>query len=206
MRLNFHTQFFKSMSRLRRRHTWWYKTYEFFKYDIWRFFRNIRKFRKELWNFYPWDYMYNLRLFKKSLELTCENTERYGNEVLESRNKKIAKMKRAIELLDNFGEDNFLEQAEKIIGREIIIGNWKFKPIDKDMFEMEPDSEETKKLNSEIYDLSRKIEMDQWKELWDIIHGQNSDDFKPTDPNDYEKTDEEYRKWDNGSGMKGWWD
>lgn len=206
MKIGFHSMFFKSLKRLKRRQTWWYKTYEFFKYDIWRFFRNVRKFRKELYGFYPWDFIYNLRLLKRSLELTCENIEKYGNEVPESKNKKVAKMKRVIELIEHISNDDFIDQAEKQLGKEVIRPEWNFEKTDDELYMLKEDPEEVRTNNSQIFNLADEIEEKQWKELFSILQGQDKNDFKPSDTNDREKMRQEYEEWFDGSGMKTWWD
>jgi hypothetical protein len=208
MKVAFHNEFFKSLRRLARHQTWWYKTYELFRYDIWRFLRNVKKFRKELWAFYPWDYQYNLKLFKRSLVLTLKTIER-GNEIEQTRNKKVAKIKRAIEILDNVNEDDYVDIAEKRLGKQIIMDDFmkRLEKIEgKEAYELLDEPEEIRKHNAEIYDLARKIEEEEWRELWDIFKGQNYEDFKPSDREDWTKTDDEYREWFDGSGMKSWWD
>jgi len=140
--------------------------------------------------------------------LTADNMEKYGNEVPESRDKKIQKMRRAIQLMDHILEGDFIRLAEQEIGREVIHRPWSFKPDETGKFSTLEfnETEKEKKLNKEIYDKSDEIEKAQWKELWTIIQGQDHENFKATDPDDREKSIEEYEDWYDGSGMKGWWD
>lgn len=194
MEITFAPSFFKSLKRLHMQGTWWYKTYDFFKYDIWRFFKNIWRFRKEMYNFQPWDDHYNLRLFKRSLELTRNCIRDHGHEVDESRLLKVNAMNKAIELLNNYCEDDYLDQAEKELGFELVYGeHWWLPDFDE--------TEEQKQNNGKIYNLSTKLEEDQWKELWEIIHGNYKDKVV--------RTEDGNSNWDevyNGTDMRGWWD
>ena len=47
MEVQFTDTFFKSLKTLSRHQTWWYKTYELFRYKIPYFFENVWYFRKE---------------------------------------------------------------------------------------------------------------------------------------------------------------
>ncbi len=62
MNVQFTDTFFKSLKRLSRQQTWWYKTYELFRYKIPHFVENVWYFRKELWEHRSWDYMYSLMM------------------------------------------------------------------------------------------------------------------------------------------------
>ncbi len=50
METKFKDTFFESMEKLINREKWYWKTWDFFRYDIPRFFRNLWLFRKNLWN------------------------------------------------------------------------------------------------------------------------------------------------------------
>jgi hypothetical protein len=152
-----------------------------------RFIKNTWKFRKELSDFYSWDYTYNLNLFKKSIELTKDCIDKYGHEVDESRLPKIEKMKRVIELINNFNESNFIEQAQIILGLETV-SNYSFESIeDKPEYYHMIDhaTAEEQENNKKIFNLSMKLEEEQWNELWNIIKGGDLTD---------------------GSDMRTWWD
>ncbi len=115
-------------------------------------------------------------MFSRSIEVGANYIEKYGYEVEYSRDRKVAKMRRAVELLNNAGKDNFIEQAEKELGFEVETG----KPIN------EPATENDKR----IFARARLIEIKQWVELWAIIKG---DDALAS----YENH--------NGSDIRGWW-
>jgi len=190
MKITFAPSFFKSIKRLRYQNTWYIRTLDFFRYGIKNFFKNIYTFRRELYDFQPWEYSFNLRLLKKSLEETATSLEQYGYEKDISRNKKVKKIRRAIELLTNEVEGNYIDQAEKILGYEV--GPLVF--TRDGIIDSTYDESDTK-----IFELSIKLEHDQWEELWQIIKGQDTND-KP------EKKYEDYEDWFDGSDMRSWWD
>lgn len=191
MEIKFADSFFESLKVLKRHNTWWYRTYGTITEDIPQFFKNIYRFRKELYKHRWWDYSFTLMMLKRSLEIQAKGMEEKGSEVKESLDKKIFKMKRVIEILENKIEVNYLELAEKKLG---LLYDW-------DFFEDSEDNikEEEKEHNKKIYKLAQKIENKDWKELWKILEGQ--------DHNLYNKEKHgEFEKWYNGSGITGWWD
>ncbi len=159
MKIEFTDSFFESLERLRMQQTWWYKTYEFFRYNMPYFFKNIWSFRRELYRFRTWDYQFNQDLFSRSLELTADGMEKYGREVDESRLKKVAMMRRAAELLRN-REDAIYEIVDNEIG-----------PLKTDyIFDEELTAEEQEHSSrhfarvKELFDAERE-------ELWTILKG-----------------------------------
>ena len=211
MNVGFADSFWKSLEKIRMHNTWWYKTYEVFRYKIPVFFKNLWFFRKQLWEFRPWDYSYNLQLFSKSIESTCNYLEFKGNEIEETKNKKVQKMKRLIKLFSNINSDSYIEMAEKELG-EITNIDWEFEEIpDKPGFSrlVDNEPEEVKAHNSRVYNRADEIEAEEWKEIWRILEGQNMDDFKKIydQLTDKEKfTHDHWARWFDGSGMKNWWD
>jgi len=189
MELHFTDSFYKSLKVLVRHESWWYKTYEFFRYDIYRFFKNIFLFRKELYNFHAWEYSFNLRLFQKSLILTADYLEKNGWEEDVSRGKKVKAIRRVVELLEHVINDDFLNQTEKELGVELKFSKnfWKNESEDKD-----PVQEE---INKKIINRSTEIEKQQWDELWSILKGKEIDFWN-------ESWDEKF----DGSDIRGWWD
>ena len=199
MEIEFADSFGDSLKTLIRHNTWWYKTYELFRYDLPRFFKNIWTFRKALWNHYWFDHHGTLKFLEIGLTNISDTVEKYGNEVDESRLKKVAVMRRAIELIKNYNEDNYIDMAEKELG-ELMIHDWEFEEVpDKPGYSqlVDNDTDEEKKHNKKVFDRAREIEKQEWDELFVILKGQ-----------DYTKFDEDidwYEQFD-GSGIKGWWD
>jgi hypothetical protein len=199
MEIEFADSFGDSLKTLIRHNTWWYKTYELFRYDLPRFFKNIWTFRKALWNHYWFDHHGTLKFLEIGLTNISDTVEKYGNEVDESRLKKVAVMRRAIELIKNYNEDNYIDMAEKELG-ELMIHDWEFEEVpDKPGYSqlVDNDTDEEKKHNKKVFDRAREIEKQEWDELFVILKGQ-----------DYTKFDKDI-DWDkqfDGSGIKGWWD
>ena len=190
---------------------WWMvKIWDFFRYDIPRFFRNLWYFKKILWQYGNWDFHYTLHFMLLTITQLKERVNN-GYEVEESRNKKVQQMARVIELLKNHIDDNFIEQAEKVYG-EVILHPWKTKSVEgnPNLFEIiDQDTEEEKAHNRTIFDLSHKLENEQWVELWDIIKGNQIDDYNNYCKKisiDGEKDEKSYKNWYNGSDARGWWD
>ena len=200
MKVTFADSFWKSLRVMARHQTWWYKSYEVFRYKIPMFFENLWFFRKQLWEFRSWDYSFNLDLFARSLEKTAHTLEFYGNEVDGPRMKKVEKIKRVIELIKNSREDQYIYQAEKELG-EIRGENW-FLGDD----ELNPEDMEH---NRNVYAKAREIEDSEWKEIWDILKGQNIDEYRTLmgklSPEEKGKLDV-WNDWYDGSGIRNWWD
>jgi hypothetical protein len=199
MDIKFADTFDDSIKRLIRHNTWWYKTYELFRYDLPRFFKNIWRFRKPLWNHYWFDHHSSLTFLEVSLTHISDNVEKRGNEVDGPRLKKVAAMRRVVELIKNYNEDNYIDMAEKELG-ELILHDWEFEDVpDKPGFSqlVDNDTDEERVHNRKVFDRAREIEKQEWDELFVILKGQ-----------DYTKFDEDidwYEQFD-GSGIKGWWD
>lgn len=202
--------FTDSLKTLIRRTKWWNRIYRALRYGIPRFFKNIYLFRKDLWNHSWYDYRYTISIMKTSLEI-MERGMHNGLEVEETRNKKIAKMQRAIQILNNIEKDLYIEIAEKELG-EIMFRNWHFEIADeeRETYKLVDDGDEfAKEHNSKVYDRSREIEENEWNELWDIFRGQDIKEFRKLldfipekERGDYSH----YSNWFDGSGLNGWWD
>ena len=185
-----------------------YKVYELFRYKIPAFFKNVWFFRKEMWRFRSWDYSFNLQLLSRSLEKTVHTIEYYGMEVDSSRMKKVQKIKRAIELMNNLRTDSYIEMAEKELG-ELKSIDFNFEPTEDnpELFQLVDSDVEEREHNRKVFILSDKIESDEWKELFSILKGQDIEEYRKLfdSASDDEKRDL-WDKWFDGSGMKHWWD
>jgi hypothetical protein len=199
MEIKFADSFGDSLKTMIRHNTWWYKTYDLFRYDLPRFFKNIWRFRKPLWNHYWFDYNGSLEFMETSYTNMVDNIEKHGNEIDKTRLKKVQAMRRAIEILKNCREDNYLAMAEKELG-DLIFNDWEFEDVpDKPGFSqlVDNDTDEERIHNRKIFDRSNEIQEKEWSELFVILKGQ-----------DYTKFDKEI-DWDeqfDGSGLRGWWD
>jgi flagellar biosynthesis chaperone FliJ len=190
--------------------------YSFLRWDIWNFFRNIWKFRKELLDYRWWDYHYTLQMLYRSIAIMEKNMHG-GHENERDRNKKIQKMQRLLVLLENKIEDKYTDIAELELGYSLKYGNFEFKPIDVDsdgeeLYEIISNTEEKDDINNrKIYDLANKIEESEWSEIWQILEGTNNVDSSIQQLNTYDtetgKVDME--DWDDGrdgTGLRSWWD
>lgn len=210
MEIGFADSFGDSIKTLIRHNTWWYKTYSTVRYDIPQFFKNIYRFRKVLWNHRWWDYRYTLEALQTSLEI-MESKMHDGMEVRESRDKKIAKMQRAIQILKNISDDKYTDMAEEELG-ELVMYDWEFEDVpDRPGYSRLIDNESSaeKKHNRRVFNRSRKLEESEWKELWKIFEGQDTREYKKfekTLTEEQKKKTDSYYQWFDGSGLKGWWD
>lgn len=205
MKVEIADSFGKSIEKLIRHQTWWYKTYQFFRYDIKNFLKNVWHFRKGLWNYRWWDYRFTLEMLQLSITGMYPKLEKYGNEIDETRLKKVNKMIRASILIQNFIDDNFIEQAEKELG-EMIHHDWEFEDIpDQPGYSRLVDKEtpEEKKHNKKVLARAYDIEEEQWAELWSIMKGSKSS------PNPYYhkvQSDKDVKTEYDGTDLRGWWD
>jgi hypothetical protein len=137
-----------------------------------------------------------------------ENGMHDGLEVRESRDKKIAKMQRVIQILKNIEEDNYIQMAEAELG-EIIHHDWEFEEteetIDNPLGEknektyrlVDKDTDEEKEHNRKVFDRTHELEEQEWAELCQIIKGQDTELF--------DKDKDFYKQFD-GTGLRSWWD
>ena len=188
-----------SIKRLIRHSTWSRdKTYELFRYDLPRFFKNVWTFRKALWNHYWFDHHGTLMFLETGLTHISDTVEKYGIEIDETRLKKVTLMRRAIQLIKNYNEDNYIDMAEKELG-ELILHDWEFEPAEQEGYfqVVDKDTLEEKEHNKKVFARAREIEEQEWNELFEILKGQ-----------DYTKFDKDidWNKQFDGSGLRGWWD
>ena len=197
MEVKFADSFWESLDRMVKRERWYWKTWDFLRYDIPKGVKNIIFFWKVIWNFRPWDHTYNLRILSKSLEPLRDSIIK-GREVDVPRLKKVAKIERAIEILNNITEDKYTDIAEAQLGYE----------VNSEFLFLPEEPEEIKEANRKIYDLSQEIEDKEWKELWIIFQGQEHSHYvmlldKMT--TEERKEDDVWNNWYDGSGMGRWW-
>jgi hypothetical protein len=162
MDVQFTESFWKSLKRMNRHQTWWYKTYELFRYKIPYFIENVWYFRKELWEHRSWDYIFSLMMLRRSLTKLAHTLEFYGWEEDVSRMKKVNEIKRVIYLIDRIREDEYLKDAETELG-EIQNKDWLFDDIE--------DTPEQREHNRKVFKRSHEIEETEWKELWKNLKG-----------------------------------
>jgi hypothetical protein len=156
-------------------------------YSVKNYIKNLIWFHKEIVEFRPWDYSHNLSLFAKSLQRTCDYIETHGYEVEESRLQKVAKMKRAIQILDNIKNDSYLELAEIKLNQKYSYHRLDFVTAENNSYRLVDNApDDIKDMNRTLSKLSVDIAKEEWDELWNIIKGSND--------------------LDDGTNMQGWWD
>jgi len=211
MKVGFADSFGDSLKRMIQHQTWWYKTYELFRYDLPRFFKNVWTFRKALWKHYWFDHHGTLMFLEIGLTNISDTVEKYGNEVDGPRLKKVAAMRRAIELIRNYNQDKYIEMAEKEIG-ELVIHDWEFEPVeDKPGYSrlIDKDTDEERIHNRKVFDRAHEIEEQEWDELFKILKGQDYKEYRElydAQTEEEKKERELWNEWFDGSGIKGWWD
>jgi hypothetical protein len=88
------------------KYAFWEDIYYEFKWSFWalhKYFKIVKKMR-------PWDGSYIYEMTKFQLELLLPKIDN-GHEEQVSRNKKVKDIKRLIELLNNYKEDNYSERC-----------------------------------------------------------------------------------------------
>ena len=200
MELKFTDTFFKSLKKISSRRMMHWKIYDFFRYGLIRFFRNLWLFRKNLWDYNNYNGANSiLPWVKTSLDDIADYIEKNGHEESKSRDKKVEKMKRLSYLLDIFLKDDYIKLAEEELGpiynTEIVFeptGNGTtYEMIDKG-------SPEEKKHNIKVIKRSKEIGEKHWKEINSIIQGPDYEKIYSTSEN----FDDQY----DGSDMRAWWD
>lgn len=213
MEVKFAKSFGESLDKLISSERWYNKAFDAIRYGIPRFLKNVWRFRKALWNHYWWDHHGTLMFLDIGLTHMADKLEKDGLEVDESRLKKVAAMRRAVQLIKNYNEDNYIEQAEAELGA-LVLHDWNFVPVEgkDDLFQLEDrDTPEEKAHNRKVFDRARKIGEAEWKELWKIFSGQDMNEYRSLIHNvktneEREKEQDNYYKWFDGSDMRGWWD
>lgn len=191
MKVEFKDTFFESVEKLVWYDTNLWKVWSAIRYDIPLFFKNVWRFRKELYNHQWWDYRFHLEMIYRSLSIMEKGMSEKGIEVTETRDVKVQKMRRALELLKHKLDDDYIQRAELELG-ELTHKSIEFEPIEgSDSYRLvDTDTPAEKKHARKVYKRARVIEDVEWKELWDIYKG---------------KKFTTWEKYD-GSDLRGWWD
>jgi hypothetical protein len=192
MKVEIKDTFFESVEKLVWYDTKLWKVWAAIRYDIPLFFKNVWRFRKELYNHQWWDYRFHLEMMYRSLSIMEKGMSEKGIEVTETRDVKVQKMRRALELLKHKLDDDYIQRAEVELG-ELSRNPIDFEPIEgKDgLYKLvDNDTPAEKRHARNVYKRARVIEEKEWKELWDIFKG---------------KKFTTWEKYD-GSDLRGWWD
>lgn len=199
------------------------KIVDFFWYDckLWKikdaltigipnFIKNIWRFRKELYQHQWWDYTFTLQMLHRSLSIMVDKLEKDGIEVESHRLKKVAKIRRAIQILKSKIDGDYIERAESELG-EIKYKSLQYEKIEGlDLYQLvDNDTPEEKKHANKVYAYADKLEEQEWKELWKIFEGQDIKEFSKllkTKTKEEQRNNDIWNEWFDGSGMRSWWD
>jgi hypothetical protein len=108
-------------------------------------------------------------MLERSLTIMEKGMSEKGIEVSETREPKVMKMRRALELLKNSREDNFIDRAEQELG-ELKLSEWQFELLENGNRRLiDDESDEDREHNRKVYQRAREIEEKEWKELWKIV-------------------------------------
>ena len=131
-------------------------------------------------------------MLERSLTIMEIGMSTKGMEVNETREPKVKAMRRALELLRNNKEDNYITKAEAELG-ELVMHDWEFEEVDGGNYRLlDKDTAEEKEHNRKVFQRAKEIQDAEWKELWEIFKGTR-----------YSK---KYGKKYDGTDMRSWWD
>ena len=208
MNVKFKKTFFESVEKVIWYDTKLWKVWDTITRGIPRFITNVYKFRKELYDHAWWDYRYTLEMLHRSLVI-MESKMHDGMEIRETRDKKVVKMQRAIQLLKSKIDDDYTDRAQKVLG-EINFRPFEFEEMEDGNYKMiDNDTVPEKKHMTKVFAYARKLEEAEWKELWKIFEGQDYTDYKKITKKLTPKEMQDmsvWNDWFDGSDMRGWWD
>ena len=208
MKVEFKKTFFESVEKVIWYDSKLFKVWDTITRGIPRFITNVYKFRKELYDHAWWDYRYTLEMLHRSLVI-MESKMHDGMEIRETRDKKVQKMQRAIQLLKSKIDDDYVDRAQLELG-EIAWRPFEFEETEDGNYTMiDNDTPAEKKHMSKVFARARKIEEAEWKELWKIFEGQDYKDYqkitKKLTPKEMQDMNV-WNDWFDGSDLRGWWD
>jgi len=208
MKVEFKKTFFESVEKVIWYDSKLFKVWDTITRGIPRFITNVYKFRKELYDHAWWDYRYTLEMLHRSLVI-MESKMHDGMEIRETRDKKVQKMQRAIQLLKSKIDDDYVDRAQLELG-EIAWRPFEFEETEDGNYTMiDNDTPAEKKHMTKVFAYARKIEEAEWKELWKIFEGQDYKDYqkitKKLTPKEMQDMNV-WNDWFDGSDLRGWWD
>ncbi len=211
MKVETSKSFFESLEKL----VWYdsklWKVWSAVRYDIPLFFKNIWRFRKELYSHQWWDYNFTLEMLYRSISIMESGTAKKGVEAQSSRDKKITQMRRVLELLKHKLDDDYVHRAEQKFG-DLNLRELEFEKIEgTDNYKMiDNDTPQEKSHHRKIFNYAKRLEDKEWREIWGIIKGNQSDaewkKYYKGLTNEETKDHNSWTKWFDGTDMRGWWD
>lgn len=174
MKIQAANSFFESLKKIYKKQKFYYrefwsdKYYEF-KWSLWA----LKKYFKVVTHMRPWDSYGMIEMWKHQAEILLKTLER-GNEVNETRFPKIKKLKRFIELVDNYIKDNdTLKTYGERCGYNYDAEDFEFVPIEgkKELYELKITTKSGYEHidNSKALKEGHKLEEKEWKEMMKIL-------------------------------------
>lgn len=187
-------------------------------HDIKWFFKNLRKFLKLANEWRPWDYTYQVDLFKFGITELANYMERYGHEVEVVRSKKIQAMRDLVDEIehDYEGELNERFKDTRHFGDDVKqIVEYEDGSV---MFDFNDNKERNEK-TKEYYEALSAERMNHYSKIFKLILGKSDrylqheveerykalPEEEQNDP-DWTKRYDIYAELFDGSGIEGWWD
>jgi hypothetical protein len=140
----------------------WRQKYYDLKLKLWA----LRKYFKTVTMMTPWDSQSIIIMLKFQIEILSNYLEKRGHEEEKSKLSKVTKMKRFVELANNYLEDNYLDRCE-FIHRDM-----KFVPVEgeKDLMELKFDeTPEEAEHNAKALQEIAKLQEKEWKEMIGLL-------------------------------------
>lgn len=144
--------------------------------DIFRMLRksfsNLKRFFWVVWTYMDIDYSYTLEILKVSLEGHLNALRNDSFEVDEDRLPRVARLERALELLNHKLEDNYAERCGYTLDYDIDFVELEENGEDgQKLFEIKSNAtEERKKCNIKALVDAKELEKNEWREFTDIVH------------------------------------
>lgn len=189
---------------------WWYDT-------KW-FFSNLKTFYPILKSWRSFDYHYQVDLFKFGIEQLAKALDYYGNEVKESRDKRIKAMNELIKEIDR----DFEEDVKNRLNYEYMDSGKVTLYADDSVCFHGDETKDQKKKTEQYYKEVAKERKKHYQRIFDLIIGQDNDKLQkeynkriealtPEEKAlpENELQDLQHKIWNeiwDGSGIEGWWD
>jgi len=202
MEVKFTDSFFESLKKMVARERWYWKTWNWVRYDFPKGIYNIFYFWRVVWNFRPWGHHGQLSFWERSMpRLRDEIKNGYEDPI--SKLKKVYQMNELIDIISRINEDYYIKYAEETLGCKV--------DISYGVFGDKPENEEPqeiKEMNRKIFNLSHELEERDWENFHRILKGQDTEDYKKireTVSNEEKMNPDYYNNWFDGTGIRRWW-
>ena len=150
---------------------WVYDKLETYYYNTKYTIVNFVKYAKIVSRYRPWDSGFILEMMEFQLKDLCNTIEHYGNETDEGRLPKVVNMKRAIELLHNHNEDNYIDRSgyipEATKFRFVDCPESEYPGFKELKFDKVPGYEDYNQ--SKVFKDAQELEEKEWAEIFELL-------------------------------------